>query len=246
MHKRLNFLVVGVQKAATTSLDQYLRLNPNVAMPRGKKELHYFDKFENYSKGAGFYQSYFDHVSEELVWGECTPIYCYWHGVLEKIYHYNPDIKLIMLLRNPIERAFSHWNMEYKHGRESLDFYDALINEGVRLANMPNKQHRVFSYIDRCRYSTQIKKIWDVFGKDKLLIMKMDDLIEYPKMVMDLVWDFLEVEKIEIKSNFCSYAGDYQKKMTNDEKAFLLKNLKSEILKLEDLLDWDCKSWLNI
>lgn len=246
MNNRLDFLVVGVQKSGTTTLDQYLRLHSAIGMPNKKKELHFFDKPANFSKGIEFYHAFYAGSDDKKVWGECTPIYSYWEGVLENIYQYNPNMKLIMVLRNPIERAFSHWNMEFFHGREALSFYDALKREQSRLSEMPNNQHRVYSYVDRGRYISQIKKIWNLFGKKKLHIIKMDELVKSPERVMNSIYDFLDVERQVIKQPICSYAGEYNKKMTKIEREFLFDSFEQEITSLECLLGWDCRSWLDV
>lgn len=246
MEKLVDFMVVGVQKSATTTMNEYLRRHKFLGMPINKKELHFFDRSENYLKGVDFYHSFFLNHPKEKKWGECTPIYCYWQGVLEKIYKYNPRIKLIMLLRNPVDRAFSHWNMEYTHQREDLPFFDALANERSRLKLMPNHQHRVYSYVDRGKYVQQIKAIWNIFGKDNLLIVKMDDLISSPMQTMNYVYKFLDVPSYNISDSVRLYSGSYvQAKISPKEKAYLRSCFEQEIIVLEKLLGWDCSEWLK-
>lgn len=249
MKQPLNFLILGVQKSATTTLDQYLRLHSEIGMPDQKKELHYFDNIENFSKGSAFYNHYFEEKDGKKCLGECTPIYSYWDDVPEKIYDYNPDIKLILVLRNPIDRAFSHWNMEYTHGRENLSFLQALKCEQSRLELMPNKQHRVYSYVDRGHYVSQIKHLWRIFGKKSLLIMKMDELITSPDKTMNILFNFLDLSPLPIKKPIRSYAGNYtgsyNNGMSDKEHDFLIATFEKEIKLLEDLLGWNCQSWLD-
>ena len=83
----------------------------------------------------------------------------YWNQAIERIYEYNPKIKLILILRNPINRAFSHWNMERDRNRENRSFWDSINEEKSRLLSSDYTQHRTFSYLDRGFYSIQIKKI---------------------------------------------------------------------------------------
>ena len=246
MEKDLDFLVIGVQKSATTSLDQYFRLHPSIAMPNKKKELHFFDKPENLSKGGVFYLPYFKNADTKKIWGECTPIYCYWNGVIDNIYRYNPNIKLILVLRNPVERAFSHWNMEFTHEREHLSFYAALMEEEKRLAKMPHKQHRVYSYLDRGKYVSQINNIWRVFDRKSVHILKMDDLIESPQITLDKINTFLGVSNLSLKYSISAYAGKYNKQMSVKERDYLKSYFYKEILTLEKLLNWDCSEWLEI
>jgi hypothetical protein len=88
--------------------------------------------------------------------GEATPIYMYWKRALPRIREYNPDLKLIMILRNPITRAYSHWNFERLASRESLPFREALLAEPARTAAVLPKQLRNGSYIARGRYTAQL------------------------------------------------------------------------------------------
>lgn len=245
MNKRLDFLVVGVQKSATTTLDQYLRMHPLIDMPSKKKELHFFDKPEYYSQGFEYYHSFFSNARYQSKWGECTPIYCYWPESIEKIYAYNSKIKLILLLRNPIDRAYSHWNMEFTHKRETLSFYDALVREESRLKIEPKNKHRVYSYIDRGKYTEQIKHIWDVFGEDNLLIVKMDDLIALPAQTINLIYNFIGVPNREVQESIQLYKGKYlRKKISKKEEELLISIFQKEIKALEKLLTWDCSDWL--
>ena len=101
--------------------------------------------------------------------GEATPIYMYWNKSIERIYVYNPQIKLIIILRNPIDRAFSHWNMERDKGRESRTFLKAILDEESKI-NSPNySQNKILSYLDRGYYSQQIKNIYNYFNKRSII-----------------------------------------------------------------------------
>lgn len=244
MKKLLDFLVIGSQKSATTSLDKYLRLHPDVEMPDKIKELHFFDRPQNFSKGNNFYLPYFSNADPTKKWGECTPIYCYWEGVIPDIFRYNPDTKLILILRNPIHRAFSHWNMELTHKREHLSFYEALTEEKIRLSDMPHKQHRVYSYLDRGHYVSQIQNIFAHFNKESLLVLKMEEFIDSPQNELDKISDFLGIPQFKTNIKIKEYSGLYENQMTEKEADFLLAYFYKEICTLEKLLDWDCSDWL--
>ena len=110
----VNFLICGTQKGGTSALDAYLREHPEICMA-DKKEVHFFDnkKFFNKNKpDYSKYHSFFNPQSSHKLLGETTPIYMYWHDSPRRIWQYSPNMKIIVILRNPIDRAYSHWNME--------------------------------------------------------------------------------------------------------------------------------------
>src|SRR3954466_14701522 len=128
--EKLNFILIGAQKSGTTALHYFLTKHPRIMMG-DQQEMHFFDNEEVFSKPIDYAKlhSHYQPVSVETVVGECTPSYLYWEPAAARIHQYNPAIKLLVLLRNPTDRAFAHWNMQRFKGREPLDFLDALKEE---------------------------------------------------------------------------------------------------------------------
>ena len=117
--EKLDFLVAGAQKSGTTALNYYLKRHPYIAFPI-KKSLHFFDNDELFAGGNVSYEplhEMFRPARPGSIAGENTPIYLYWRPALPRIRDYNPAMKFIVILRNPIERAFSQWNMQRTRGR---------------------------------------------------------------------------------------------------------------------------------
>src|SRR5690606_7662388 len=140
------------------------------------KELHFFDRDENFDTPKPDYSSYekrFERKSKAVTFGETTPIYLYWEAAAERIKAYNPDIKLIAVLRNPVRRAFSHWNMEFDRGKEQRPFSEAINYEIQNPAG--GRQHRVFSYLDRGLYAVQIERFQRLFPPEQLYFIKYED-----------------------------------------------------------------------
>ena len=241
-HKKLDFLVIGTQKGGTTSLDRYLRLHPDIIMPI-KKELHFFDSEQNYRQGEQNYHRFFQTESKVQIKGECTPIYMYWHHAIERIYHYNPKMKLVIALRNPMWRAWSHWNMESRRGYEPVCFAEALQLEAKRLGSCPHYQHRVFSYMDRGYYARQLKRILLFFPKEQLFIFRSEDLKKQPKKILDKLFFFLQVSNFSIDLKYELHQGNYSNLMQRKHFDIILRELKDDISELESLLFWDCSSW---
>jgi len=168
---KVDFLIVGAQKSGTSALDVYLRDHSEIEMAV-KKEVHFFDVEANFKGDVdyGIYHRNFAQNSAKLR-GECTPIYMYWAPSMKRIFEYNPNMKIIAVLRNPIERAFSHWNMQQHRGVEKKDFSIAIRQESVRCRVSLPLQHRELSYTDRGYYSEQIRRIWRFFPKDQTLFI---------------------------------------------------------------------------
>ena len=143
---QVNFLIAGAQKGGTTALFDYLAGFPDIAMP-GTKELHFFD-CEAQDWDAPDYAAYHERFPNPAgrPCGEATPIYSYWPNSLERIATYNPAMRLILVLRDPVQRAWSHWRMEYARGPETEPFAWCIREGRQRLfASEPWGHHREFS-----------------------------------------------------------------------------------------------------
>jgi len=187
MGKRIgivDFVIGGTQKGGTTALDAYLREHPEICMATkqavsssrghpeirtaGKKEVHFFDNEDYFSNGKPDYSKYhrrFNPEKAHQVLGEATPIYMYWNDSPRRIWEYNPKMKIIVLLRNPIDRAYSHWNMERLRNADTLFFWEAIKNENERCREALPLQHRVYSYISRGLYTEHCKGFGRIFQK---------------------------------------------------------------------------------
>jgi hypothetical protein len=247
-HKLLDFLVIGVQKAGTTALDYYLRSHSDLALPN-VKELHFFDNEELF-KGSltadytiyhrAFSQDYISKVA-----GEVTPIYIYWENALPRIWHYNPHIKLIAVLRNPIDRAYSHWNMERQRKWESNTFMEAILNEYERSRRSLPFQDRVYSYTDRGFYTQQIRRLFRFFPKENLLFLKYEELKYNPKEALCKISDFLAIRAFSNVEPVLKHQSKYSEPMSDKAREILYRLYFEEIRALEKLLGWDCGDWLE-
>lgn len=194
---KVSFLIAGVQKGATTALRGYLRRHPDLWFPEAK-ELHFFDD-EDLDWREPPYAAYHEAFrgAPPALLGEATPIYTYWRPSAERIRAYNPRIKLIVSLRDPAARAYSHWRMETARDWESMDFSSA-IREGRRRVAAGAEiagQHRVFSYVERGFYVPQIERLLALFPRDRLLFVTRVGLLRRREATLDEICDFLEVPR---------------------------------------------------
>lgn len=200
MAPKVNFLVIGAQKAGTTALDHYLRQHPDIGMA-DVKEVHYFDDEDVFAQEPIDHASYEAHFpGKQALQGETTPIYLWWKPACERIHRYNPDMKLIAVLRNPVDRAFSHWNMEFNRGNETRDFRSAVQAELQHPKIDPDRQHRVFSYLSRSFYAEQIERFQRTFDPHQLLWVKYEDLRDDPLTCLHRIFDHIGVDAGTIRS----------------------------------------------
>lgn len=193
----VDFIVVGVQKAGTTALFDYLGDSSAVVLSK-VKEVHFFDdETVDWSKpDYRPYHAQFDSAAPSALRGEATPIYLYWPGSLERIATYNPSIRLIVMLRDPVERAWSHWRMEYSRGVETNSFSWCIREGRQRLfAAEPWGAHREFSYVERGFYGEQIERLFSIFPREQVLILTARDLRTQPDGSLGRVADFLGIPR---------------------------------------------------
>jgi hypothetical protein len=202
-----NFLVLGAAKAGTTSLHEYLRQHPEIYLP-GWKELRFFayDGHPPDHQGPGDatsnrqtattlegYCSHFEAVTQEKAIGEVSPLYLYNEWAPERIHHYVPDAKLIVILRDPAERAYSQFLHLVRESREPLlDFSQALAEEDRRVqANWEWSWH----YRRVGLYSHQLKRYCERFSRDQIRVYLYEDFQNEPQSLLKDLFRFLAVDE---------------------------------------------------
>jgi len=188
----VSFVIAGVQKGGTTALFDYLGDYPDVALPDAK-ELHFFDD-EDRDWSRPDYAAYHARFPAPAgrPCGEATPIYVYWPSSLERIAAYNPAMKLVMVLRDPVQRAWSHWRMEYARGVETQPFAWCVREGRQRLFDAePWGHHREFSYVERGFYGEQMQRLYGLFPRNQVLVLTSDALRRDPGPALAQVRAFL-------------------------------------------------------
>ena len=243
----VDFVIAGAQKGGTTALELYLSEHPEICVPRKEKELHFFDRDRNFlAKPVDYasYHAFFEPLPWHRVLGEATPDYLYWPFAPERMASYNAALKLIMIFRNPVTRAFSHWNMARHNGRDPLAFFDALCAEPERARTMPPQRAMRFAYIGRGLYSQQLKRLWRHFPRAQTIVFKSEELLESPATVLARIAEFLGVAPFPAVAARIVHAYPYDTAMSEDERRYLVSIFEPEIRELERLLGWDCSTWL--
>jgi len=207
----LNFMIIGAQKCGTTALAHFLAQHPHIRMS-SEKEPHLFDA-PHYSPDwspeqiDARYRPYFNEegtpafgatTADGLMRGEATPIYLFLPEVVPALKRYNPALKIIVLIRDPVQRAISHYYMEKNKGHEQLSLWLALLCESWRLWRCRNpRQHgsawRRHSYRRRGLYSRQLRNVFRHFDAEQVLVVRTENLAQHHHAVLKRVFGFLGV-----------------------------------------------------
>ena len=246
--RHANFLIVGAQKSGTTALADYLRNHPSIVLPDAK-ELHFFDHDRKYVRGAHNYDEYhaaLGPVGIGQIVGEATPSYMFLQGCAERIFSYNPKIRLIFILRDPSERAYSQWCMQRHRGRERLSFGEAIRTETERSQSFSSAHEGKWcAYVARGQYAQQIKRYLTLFPREQLLFIRSERLMTEHVEALNDICDFLGVPAFDIApQHHIRFSQNYEPMDPQDRK-FLTNCFASSIRDLEDLLGWDCNAWLH-
>jgi hypothetical protein len=197
-----DFLIIGTQKGGTTFLYRLLGQHPQVE-PATTKEVHYFDV--NFQKGERWYRSHFPtpelKKQHRAITGEASPYYMFHPHAARRAALTVPRAKVITLLRNPVDRAYSDYQHKFREGRDTLGFEEAIEAEGERLRGERDRMladehyaslnYRKFSYLSRGIYADQLQDWHNYFGWDQTLVLKSEDLFDRPLETWKLVLEFL-------------------------------------------------------
>lgn len=200
-----SFLILGGQRCGTTSLYRYLCEHPDVR-PALVKEVQYFTL--NYGRGPDWYRSNFPRLRERGVSFDASPYYLFHPAAPQRAAGLLPDARLIALVRNPVDRAFSHYQHNVGLGVEKLSFDDALDAEESRLAGEEDRladdpgysspAHRRFSYVARGRYEPQVARWLRCYGPDALKVIVSEEFFADPGRTLDDLADFLGLATFRI------------------------------------------------
>jgi len=243
--RSVDFLICGAQKCGTTALDFYLRQHPLLCFP-SKKELHYFDDDAAFASGTPDYAAYhawFAPDARHRLLGETTPIYLYKPEVMPRIQAYNPDMRLIAVLRDPVSRAYSHWNMLRARGDSAISFREELDCELEMMSASTGSGASGYAFIRRGLYAQQLTRLWQHFPREQTLILRHERLLAQPEAVLARVCDFLGMPRLQGITPRRVHAYPYPEPMAEADRRLLLDCFREDTEQLQSLLAWDCSAW---
>ena len=238
-----DFIILGTQKGGTRTLYHYLDHHPQILMSK-KSEVHFFDL--NIEKGDQWYKAQFPIYKKKHMFGECSPYYLYHPLVPVRIERFNPKMKFIVLLRDPVERAFSHYRMEIHRGKETFPFSKAILVRKEEVANNENrlkqkiikssKIHQRYSYLERGIYHTQLERWFSNFDKRQFLIIQSEAFFLKTQETLNKVFNFLNVGPQIVNDTKKYNEGTNTITLTEEERIFLKQYYKKHNEALFSLL----------
>jgi len=215
LHTSPTYLIIGAAKCGTSSLHEYLMQHPCVGRVL-TKQLHFFDRY--YDRGIEWYKVCLPFVWKKLyvekilkknfATGEATAHYINHPLAPKRVLNILPNVKIIVMMRNPIDRAYSHYQMEHNNNNENLSFEEAFSEEPNRIKgeieklekdetySSKNYPHR--AYISGSKYAEQLKKWFDYFPREQFHFVKTEDFNNNPSKVYNDVLKFLNLPKFEL------------------------------------------------
>jgi hypothetical protein len=241
-----DFVIIGTQRGGTTSLHAYLSAHPQVMTP-ATKELHYLT--DRHERGLDWYLGQFPQVlPPNVITGEATP-YALFHPLApRRLREIAPAAKSIVLLRNPVDRAYSHFLLERSRGEETLDFAAALDaelerldGEEARLARDPayvSHSHKHASYVARGDYARQLERWFALFPREQILVIRSEDLYERRAEAFTRVAEFLAIDP-NVTIPFTAHNQTSGSPLDPAIRRRLSQHFAPFNARLADLLGWD-------
>ena len=260
LHVKPDFYIIGFAKCGTTSLFEYLISHPNIHPPKGK-EIDFFDRL--YSRGINWYKVGFPFTIQKFIekvffrkkflTGEATPRYIEHPHAINRIKQTTPNAKFIILLRNPIDRAFSQHNMNVKNDYEINNFNDALKEEPRRISNRIEKMtndityyswnYDLYAYLEHGLYVDKIKRWMEVFPKEQFLIIQSEEFFKNPSKTYNDVLKFLGLVPFPIGEFQIKGKVNKNRKIDDEFRNELVNYFKPHNQRLYDFLgksfDWN-------
>lgn len=254
-----DFVIIGAMKSGTTSLHDFVAKHPAI-IPASTKEIQYFSIL--YKLGELWYRSNFPTVlskqrfykktNKKFLSGEASPTYLFHPMAPSRMKKILTNVKLIVILRNPVDRAYSHYHMNLRHNNEPFSFEKAieveknqLDVERERLLKDPDfvpSPYRTHLYLARGIYADQLENWFRYYSREKFLILTTENFHDNPQQTLDQVFDFLKIAPFQVKNLRNLNVGNY-KKMNRNTRSLLIKYFKPHNRRLSELLqrsfDWD-------
>ena len=231
-----NFLCLGAPKSGTTSLFEILKQHPEIGLS-SFKETHFFDTDINWNKGKKWYSdSYFSNLKTKKRIGEFTPSYLSKEICAQRIKDTLEDkVKFVVILRNPIDRAFSHYLHTSRDEYEKLSFIESLSKETERLESFVKEKDDLsyarFCYKDSSMYSSHLKNYFNIFNKEQFCIILFNDFVKNRSSTINKILSFLDLStevkmNIDLKINPASEARSVNLKKIMTKKSIIRTLLK--------------------
>lgn len=199
----IDFLIIGAEKAGTTALFRYIWRHPELYLPY-QKEVNFFADENRFDRGVPWYiETYFSDADERKLWGEVSPQYMGYTCAPSRIKAAFPEVKLISILRNPIDRSYSHYRMAVRRGTETRSFAEVIADRLEHFSEPPETGGKDDSpyLLNFSLYGKVLERYLQYFGGDQILILFQEDLLSDPRAVLAKLFSFLQVDTAYVPPN---------------------------------------------
>ena len=255
LHTYPDFLIIGAPKSATTALFQYLLQHPSIAPPL-TKQIHYFDRY--YDRGISWYKVCLPYrwqkfkqekiQKNNFLTGEATVHYMLHPLAPQRVAQTIPNVKLIVMLRNPVDRAYSHYQMEFANKNESLSFEDILTEEPKRMKgeiekltedkNYDSEEYPHRAYLATGHYAEHLKNWFKCFPREQFLIINNEDFLSDISKGYNEVLNFLGLSSFDLPEYKRIHGRKYDK-MKPETRKKLIEYYRPHNAELYKLLNQD-------
>jgi len=256
-HVLPDFIIIGAARSGTTALYDYMIRHPNIEKSK-YKEIHYFNR--EYHRGINWYRMFFPlklnkfyktkMKKKKFVTGEASVLYLHHPYAPKRTYELLPNVKIIVLLRNPIDRAYSAHQYRYKiNHKETLDFDEAIKNEKFLIQDEMEKMIMDESYYSKTFYdhtyytigiyADQLERWFKYFPREQFLIIKSEEFFSKTEEIMDSIYAFLKLPKHKLPEYKKIHSSNYKEKMKPETREKLVEFFKPHNERLYKLLGTD-------
>jgi tetratricopeptide (TPR) repeat protein len=231
-----DFIIIGMAKCGTSSLFQYLREHPQILLPH-KKEINFFNN--NFNRGVDWYLAHFPAITdrEDFLTGEASPYYLSTPEVDRRIFQLFPNVKLIILLRNPVERTISEYYHSFNRGLQKKSLLEIINSEKEYLARVSETESIYeFGYLLNSIYVDRIQRWMSIFPQENILILESKLFFERTDIYMKKIFDFLGLPH-HTSSFYHKYNTGYYDSVSHDIKRILTEFFEPYNQRLEEYLD---------
>jgi hypothetical protein len=212
--------------------------------------VHFFDAEHNFASGRPDYTTYhrsFPTRSEGKLVGEATPIYIFWPNALERLAAYNPDIRLVAIFRDPVDRAYSHWRMMREMGRETLSFSAAIRSGRDRLQEASDFGLRNWTYVERGFYGRQVQHLRSLFPDEQILFLRTEDLRDDHERTLRSLFAFLGLPFVHVPAAQVFVASEpaQAERIQSADAAYLSDAYRDDLRRFSEYTAIDTREWAS-
>lgn len=245
----VDVFIAGVQKSGTTSLFSYFQRHPGLSGSRVKETHHFDNEALDWSTiNQDRFHAFFDRKPPGTRYFEATPIYCFWPSSLERIHRYNPQARIVLIFRDPIERAYSHWRMERLRGTEQLSFASAIREGRTRLSkdDPTGGSWRDQSYVERGFYGRMLARARSVFLPEQILCLNSMALERDHQAALASIARFLAIDDfppVPVIREHQTPATPHLDRVRSEDHAYLREVYAEDLALFGKLSGLDTSSW---